>query len=110
MYILVPSVSISVFFWAGRGGEGGGGVSHHGKNKIKFNVKGTKDFLGKDEPQLLFLRKNWLKSSYLDNLVPGQLPKQSGTLKKNLLSCLTPLAKFGSFCLWMTASPPTAQD
>ncbi len=57
MYILVPSVSTSVFFWAGRGGEGGGGVSHHGKNKIKFNVKGTKDFLGKDEPQLLFFEE-----------------------------------------------------
>jgi hypothetical protein len=63
MYILVPSVSTSVFFfWAGRGGEGGGGcVSHHGKNKIKFNVKGIKDFLGKDEPQLPYFEEKLAK-------------------------------------------------
>ncbi len=57
MYIWYLVSNQCFFFGAGWGGEGGGWVSQHGKNKIKFNVKGTKDFLGKDEPKLAYFEE-----------------------------------------------------
>jgi hypothetical protein len=98
--------------WLGGEGEGGarrGAVSHHGKSKIKFNVKGPKDFLGKDEPKLPYFEEKLAEIVVFRQFVHGQLPKQSRTLFKKLPSFLTPLVKFGSFFLWMTANPPTAQ-
>ncbi len=72
------------FLGAGWGGEGwvGGWVSHHGKSKINFNVKGTKKFLGKDEPKLAYFEEKLAEIVIFRQIVPGQLPKQSRTLKK----------------------------
>jgi hypothetical protein len=82
-------VSQPVFFLGRAGDEraGRGWGSPHGKNKIKFNVKGTKDFLGKDEPKLPYFEEKMAEIVIFRHFFPRQLPKQSRTLKKIYFPC-----------------------
>jgi hypothetical protein len=43
-------------------------------------VKGTRDFLGKDEPKLPYFEEKLAEIVIFRQFVPGQLPKQSRTL------------------------------